>query len=138
MPNKSTKEYTLDNINEFYEGLETSLNSKFTKFRVWCNYYTEAQRQEECNEIAMAYKNRTGNYYFCDKVTDNIFIVTRNFTDGQKSYYLPCIKKDGVITRYNVAFDTFDQAVIAAYSYLYTGYEDAGRWVCKLMNMGEK
>lgn len=138
MSDKFTKEYTLDNINEFYEGLEACPNPKFTKFRVWCNYYAEVQRQKECDEIATAYKNRTGNYYFCDKVTDNIFIVTRNFTDGQKSYYLPCIKKDGVVTRYNVAFDTFDQAVIAAYSYLYTGHEDAGRWVCKLMDMDKE
>ena len=135
MSNNFAKEYNLDNINEFYEGLEASINSKFAKFRVWCNYYVEIQRQKECNEIAMAYKNRTGDYYFCDKVTDNIFIVTRNFTDGQKSYYLPCIKKDGVTTRYNVAFDTFDQAVIAAYSYLYTGHEEAGHWACKLMDI---
>ena len=135
MSDKFTKEYTLSNINEFYEMLEVSPNSKFAKFRVQCNYYTEMQRQNECNEIAMAYKNRTGNYYFCDKVTDNIFIVTRNFTDGQKSYYLPCIKKDGVVTRYNVAFDTFDQAVIAAYSYLYTEHEEAGHWACKLMDI---
>ena len=135
MSNNFAKEYNLDNINEFYEGLEASINSKFAKFRVWCNYYVEIQRQKECNEIAMAYKNRTGDYYFCDKVTDNIFIVTRNFTDGQKSYYLPCIKKDGVTTRYNVAFDTFDHAVIAAYSYLYTGPEEAGHWACKLMDI---
>lgn len=137
MSNKFTKKYTLDNINEFYEGIEASPNSKFTKFHVWCNYYKEFQLQKECQEVCNAYNTRAGSYYNCDKVTDNIFIVTRNFTDGQKSYYLPCIKKDGVITRYNVAFDTFDQAVIAAYSYLYTGYEDAGRWACKLMNMGE-
>lgn len=135
MSNNFAKEYNLDNINEFYEGLEASLNSKFTKFRVWSNYYAEMQRQKECNEIITAYKNRTGNHYFCDKVTDNIFIVTRNFTDRQKSYYLPCIKKDGVVTRYNVAFDTFDQAVIAAYSYLYTGHEEAGHWACKLMDI---
>ena len=135
MSDKLTKEYTLNNINEFYEGLEASHNSKIAKFRVWCNYYTEVQRQKECDEIAAAYENRTGNYYFCDKVTDNIFIVTRNLTDGQKSYYLPCIKKDGIVTRYNVAFETFDQAVIAAYSYLYTGHEDAGHWACKLMDI---
>ena len=135
MSDKFAKEYTLDNINEFYEWLEASPNSKITKFRVWCDYYTEVQRQKECNEIATAYKNRTGNYYTCDKVTDNIFVVIRNFTDGQKSYYLPCIKKDGIVTRYNVAFDTFDQAVIAAYSYLYTGSKDAGYWVCKLMDI---
>ncbi len=53
----------------------------------------------------------------------------------KKEYYLPCIKKDGITTRCNVAFDTFDQAVIAAYSYLYTGDEDAGHWACKLMDI---
>lgn len=135
MSDKFTKEYTLDNINEFYEGLETIPNSKITKFRVWYNYYTEVQRQKECNEIATAYKNRGSDYYTCSKVTDNIFVVARNFNGKQKSYYLPCIKKDGIVTRYNVAFDTFDQAVIAAYSYLYTGGEDAGLWACKLMDI---
>lgn len=131
MSDNLTKEYTLDNINEFYENLKISPNSKFTKFRVWCSYYAEMQRQKECNEIATAYENRTGT----DKVTDNIFIITRRFNGKQKEYYLPCIKKDGVTTRYNVAFDTFDQAVIAAYSYLYTGHEDAGHWACKLMDI---
>lgn len=135
MLDKFTKEYTFGNINEFYDGLEASPNSKIAKFRVWCNYYTEVQRQKECDEIATAYKNRTRGYYTCGKVTDNIFVVTRNFTDGQKSYYLPCIKKDGIVTRYNVAFDTFDQAVIAAYNYLYTGDEDAGHWAYKLMDI---
>ena len=136
MSDNFTKEYTLDNINEFYDRIETSPNPKFTKFRVWCNYYAEIQRQKECKEITAAYENRTGtDYYTCDKVTDNIFIVTRYFNGKQKEYYLPCVKKDGVTTRYNVAFDTFDQAVIAAYSYLYTGHEDAGYWACKLMDV---
>ena len=135
MSDKFTKEYTLDNINEFYKGLEAAPNSKIAKFRVWCNYYTEVQRQKECNEICTAYSTRAGDYYTCDKVTDNIFVVTRHFNSRQKEYYLPCIKKDGITTRYNVAFDTFDQAVIAAYSYLYTGDEDAGRWACKLMDI---
>lgn len=135
MSDKFTKEYTLDNINEFYEGLEASPNPKFTKFRVWCNYYKEAQRQKECKEISDAYNIRAGSYYTCDKVTDNIFIITRHFNDEQKEYYIPCIKKNGIVARYNVAFDTFDQAVIVAYSYLYTGDEDAGRWACKLMDI---
>ena len=138
MTDKFTKEYTLDNIEEFYKGLETLPNSKFAKFVVWRDYNQEIQRQRECQEIATAYGNRSGNYYTCDKVTDNIFIVTRHFNNDQKDYYLPCIKKDGVTTRYNVAFNTFDQAVIAAYSFLYTGYEDAGKWVCKLMDMDKE
>ena len=135
MSDKFTKEYTLDNINEFYEELEASINPKFIKFRVWCDYYTEIQRQKECNEVSNAYNTRVGSYYTCDKVTDNIFIITRHFCDGQKEYYIPCIKKDGIVTRYNVAFETFDQAVIVAYSYLYTGQEDAGHWACKLMDI---
>ena len=136
MSNNFAKEYNLDNINEFYEGLEASINPKFAKFRVWYNYYTEIQRQKECNEITAAYENRIeAGYYTCDKVTDNIFIVTKHFNGKQKEYYLPCVKKDGVTTRYNVAFDTFDQAVISAYSYLYTGHEDAGYWACKLMDV---
>lgn len=135
MSDKFTKEYTLDNINEFYEELEASINPKFIKFRVWCNYYTETQRQKECNEVSNAYNTRAGSYYTCDKVTDNIFIITRHFNNEQKEYYIPCIKKDGIVTRYNVAFETFDQAVIIAYSYLYTGQEDAGHWACKLMDI---
>lgn len=135
MSDKFVKEYNFGNINEFYEGLESSPNSKITKFRVWRDYYTEIQRQKECNEICTAYNTRAGDYYTCDKVTDNIFVVTRHFNGHQKEYYLPCIKKDGIVTRYNVAFDTFDQAVIAAYSYLYTGDEDAGHWACKLMDI---
>lgn len=135
MSDKFVKEYNFGNINEFYERLESSPNSKITKFRVWRDYYTEIQRQKECNEICTAYNTRAGDYYTCDKVTDNIFVVTRHFNGHQKEYYLPCIKKDGIVTRYNVAFDTFDQAVIAAYSYLYTGNEDAGHWACKLMDI---
>ena len=135
MSDKFTKEYTLDNINEFYEELEASINPKFIKFRVWCNYYTETQRQKECNEVSNVYNTRAGSYYTCDKVTDNIFIITRHFNNEQKEYYIPCIKKDGIVTRYNVAFETFDQAVIVAYSYLYTGQEDAGHWACKLMDI---
>lgn len=136
MSDNLTKEYTLDNINEFYENLKIRPNSKFVKFCVWSNYYAEMQHKKECNEIIMAYKSQTGvDCYTCDKVTDNIFIVTRHFNGKQKEYYLPCVKKEGIVTRYNVAFDTFDQAVIAAYSYLYTGHEDAGYWACKLMDI---
>nr|DAH17016.1 MAG TPA: hypothetical protein [Caudoviricetes sp.] len=135
MLDKFTKEYTLDNINEFYEGLEANPNSKITKFCVWCAYYAEIQRQEECKEVSDAYNARTGGYYTCDKITDNIFIITRYLNNEQKEYYLPCIKKDGIVTRYNVAFETFDQAVIAAYSYFYTGREEAGHWACKLMDI---
>ena len=135
MSDKFTKEYTLDNINEFYERIEASPNPKFTKLRVWCNYYKESQRQKECKEVSNAYNTIAGSYYTCNKVTDNIFIITRHFNSEQKEYYIPCIKKDGIVTRYNVAFETFDQAVIVAYSYLYTGQEDAGRWACKLMDI---
>lgn len=135
MSDKFIKEYTLDNINEFYDRLEANPNSKLTKFRVWRNYYTEVQRQKECNEICVAYNTRAGDYCTCNKVTDNIFVITRHSNGRQKEYYLPCIKKDGIVTRYNVAFDTFDQAVIVAYSYLYTGHEDAGYWSCKLMDI---
>lgn len=135
MSDKFTKEYTLGNIDEFYDGLEDSPNSKIAKFRVWCDYYAEVQRQKECDEIATAYENRGNDYYTCSKVTDNIFVVTRNFNGKRKNFYLPCVKKDSIVTRYNVAFDTFDQAVIAAYSYLYTEDEDAGRWACKLMDI---
>lgn len=93
MSDKFTKKYTLDNINEFYKGLETISNSKVAKFLVWCNHYTEIQRQKECDEIAAAYKNRAGNYYTCDKITDNIFVVTRNFTDGQKNIIFLALRK---------------------------------------------
>lgn len=135
MSDNFTKEYTLDNINEFYEGLNNSPNPMFTKYSVWNTYHKEQMRQEECNEICSAYNSCAGSYYTCDKVTDNIFIVTRHFNGKQKEYYLPCIKKDGIITRYNVSFETFDQAVIAAYSFLYTGNEDAGYWACKLIGI---
>lgn len=135
MSNKLTKEYTLNNINEFYEELNNNLNSTHTKFLVWTAYHKEQKTQKECNEICSAYNVCAGSYYSCNKVTDNIFIVTRHFNKGKKEYYIPCIKKDGLITRYNVAFNIFDQAVIAAYSYLYTGNEDAGYWACKLMDI---
>lgn len=53
MSDKFVKEYNLGNINEFYEGLESSLNSKITKFRVWCDYYTEIQRQKELMKFVL-------------------------------------------------------------------------------------
>ncbi len=89
MSDKFVKEYNLDNINEFYEGFEAAPNSKITKFRVWCDYYTEVQRQKECNEIATAYSTRAGDYYTCDKVTDNVFVVTRHFNGRQKRVLSP-------------------------------------------------
>lgn len=80
MSDKLTKKYILDNINEFYEELNSALNPTLTKYSVWNTYYKEQMRQKECDEISNAYNTWNGGRYICNKVTDNIFVVTRNFT----------------------------------------------------------
>ena len=134
--------YTLDNIQEFFDSLDNALNPKIRKMLVWAGYERDKRLGNELLEISKLYENTDSNHthqYNANKITDSIYVVEYR-TKGQTVGYLPCVKlcagSAGIIKRPNILYKSFDECVIAAYSILYTGHEEAGAWACKLMDIG--
>lgn len=134
--------YTLDNIQEFFDNLDNALNPKIRKMLVWAGYERDKRLGNELLEISKLYENTDSDpthQYNANKITDSIYVVEYR-TKGQTVGYLPCVKlcagSAGIIKRPNILYKSFDECVIAAYSILYTGHEEAGAWACKLMDIG--
>lgn len=134
--------YTLDNIQEFFDSLDSALNPKIRKMLVWAGYERDKRLGNELLEIGKLYENTDSDpthQYNANKITDSIYVVEYR-TKGQTVGYLPCVKlcagSAGIIKRPNILYKSFDQCVFAAYSILYTGNEEAGAWACKLMDIG--
>ena len=131
--------YTLDNIQEFFDNLDNALNPKIRKMLVWAGYERDKHLGNELLEISKLYESTDDNpthQYNANKITDSIYVVEYR-TKGQTVGYLPCVKLcAGIIKRPNILYKSFDECVIAAYSILYTGHEEAGAWACKLMDIG--
>ena len=119
------KEYTIDNIHEFYEAMDKSLNPNVRKMMVYAWYARDKERKEKESEVAQQYKHGA---YFAHMVSDNIFIVEEvkgadtlgyfAYVNGYKSSYI---------------WDTFDEALLCALSIKYTGREDCTGYLLKLL-----
>lgn len=130
--------YTLDNIQEFFDSLDNAPNSKIRKMMVWAGYERDRLLREELRNIEKIYESKDDNpiyHYNAHKISDKIYVIEymrKEITLG----YFPCIKvTKNSIRRSHTLYKSFDQCVIAAYSILYTDYEDAGQWASKLMDI---
>lgn len=119
------KEYTLDNIHEFYEEMENSFNPKIRKMMVYAGYMRDKERKEKENEVAQHYKHGT---YFAHMVSDDIFIVEEVRGADTLGYY-------AYIGEYksDYMWNTFDEALLCALSIKYTGREDATYYLLKML-----
>ena len=131
--------YALDNIHEFFDNLDNAPNPNERKMMVWAGYERDKLLREELRNIEKIYESKDDNpihWYIASKISDSIYVVEYQ-EKGETIGYLPCVKiTDGYIKRPNILYKSFDECVIAAYSILYTGHEDAGQWACKLMDIG--
>ena len=131
--------YALDNIHEFFDNLDNAPNPNVRKMMVWAGYERDKLLREELRNIEKIYESKDDNpihWYIASKISDSIYVVEYRIW-GETVGYFPCVKiTDGCIKRPNILYKSFDECVIAAYSILYTGHEDAGQWACKLMGIG--
>ena len=130
--------YTLDNIHEFFDNLDNAPNPNICKMMVWAGYERDRLLREELRNVEKIYESKDDNpihRYIASKISDNIYIVEymrKELTLG----YFPCVKvTKNSIRRSHTLYKSFDQCVIAAYSILYTDYEDAGQWASELMDI---
>ena len=130
--------YTLDNIHEFFDGLDNALNPNVRKMMVWAAYERDRQLNAKLREIEKLYENnsRPSEHYQAFQITSDVFVVEYS-SRGETRGYLPCVKLSTNHFKHpNILYKSFDECVIAAYSILYTGHEEAGQWACKLMDIG--
>lgn len=139
-------ENKFDEVQKFFDDIENSINPKMRKARIYAAYMNENERMKECSEVANHF-NKDGYYKNCiaHKVTDRIFvveIVRPHAIHDVRVLFYPYIKYDNDDennrnSQPDYAYKTFDEAVIAAYSFIYTGNVEAGEWACKLMDIGK-
>lgn len=143
-------ENKFDEVQKFFDDIENSINPKMMKAIIYAAYMNENERMKECSEAANHF-NKDGYYKTCiaHKVTDRIFVVefvveifNYNAIHDTRVLFYPYVKynnDDGNNRNLqpDYAYETFDEAVIAAYSFIYTGNVEAGEWACKLMDIGK-
>lgn len=122
--------YNLDNIDEFFDGLNKSLNPKARKMMVWAGYQRDLARRDEEAEVNSEYKDGYGYNYFTTKVTDSIFVVSV-YKNGEIKGYVPHVLDKN--NKCNSTYSTFDEAVIAALCLKYDGTEDAAGYIFKMI-----
>ena len=143
-------ENKFDEVQKFFDDIENSINPKMRKAIIYSVYMNENERIKECSEIENHF-NKDGYYKTCiaHKVTDRIFVVefvveifNPNAIHDTRVLFYPYVKynnddENNRNSQPDCAYGTFDEAVIAAYSFIYTGNVEAGEWACKLMDIGK-
>ena len=125
-------EYNLDNIEEFFEGLNSGLNPKAKKMMVWAGYQRDLARRDEEAEVNAEYKDGYGYSYFATKVTEDIFVVSV-YKDGEIRGFIPYVREKN--NKCNLINKTFDEAVIAALCLKYDGKEDAAGYIFRMIGV---
>lgn len=125
-------DYNLDNIEEFFNGLNSGLNPKVKKMMVWAGYQRDLTRRNEEAEINAEYKDGYGYGYFTTKVTDDIFVVSV-YKNGEIKGYIPYVREKN--NKCNSIHSAFDEAVIAALCLKYDGTEDAAGYIFKMIGV---
>ena len=119
--NTNKKEYTLDNIHEFFEELDAKLNPNISKMMVWAGYQRDKERQKKEKEIWQKYYNP--NFpriqYNVTLLTDDIAIVERT-QNGVDFVYTPCVNGE-VSDNY---YFSFYQAMLAGLAIMFTGSDN--------------
>ena len=123
------KEYTIDNINEFFEGLMNKPNAKFNMLRVYGAYERECEENKKIQEVEERYRHDySESQYTAHKVSDDIYIVTETTKGVITGYFAHVNGKKSDVLWY-----TFEQALLAAVSFKLTGNFAATEWMWKLV-----
>lgn len=121
------KEYTIDNINEFFEDLMNGKNAKFNMLRVYGAYKREGEIEKQIDDIREKYK-LTSNYCNIYIINEDIAIVELQDYGRITGY---CAHVNGKKSCY--VWNTFEMALLCAVSIKLTGREDATEWMWKLV-----
>ena len=126
------KEYTLDNIHEFFDELDTKLNPNISKMLVWAGYQRDKERQKKEKEIWQKYYNP--NFpriqYNVTLLTDDIAIVERT-QDGGRLGFTPYVNGE-VSDSY---YFSFYQAMLAGLAIMFTGSDNGVEMLIRALDM---
>lgn len=125
--------YNIDNIEEFFDGLNSGLNPKAKKMMVWAGYQRDLTRRNEEAEVSVEYKDSYDGYsYFATKVTEDIFVVSV-YKSGEIRGFIPYVREKN--NKCNSIYSAFDEAVIAALCLKYDGKEDAAGYIFRMIGV---
>ena len=130
--NTNKKEYTLDNIHEFFEELDAKLNPNISKMIVWAGYEKDKERRQKENEIWKKYYNP--NFPRCQYnvtlITDDIAIVEKTKC-GSNLGYTPYV--NGEVS--NNYYFSFYQAMLAGLAIMFTGSDNGIEMLIRALDM---
>ena len=118
------KEYTFENIQEFYDSFGKSINPTVTKFMVWSKYKKQCDLEKEIRKIRDKFYNSKlpHHRYEVDILTDDIAIIT-HYNGRDLMGYTHYNRNTDI--KGNMYYNSYDEAVIAAFMSKYNcGRED--------------
>lgn len=121
------KEYTINNINEFFEDLMNNPNAKINMLHVYGVYERECEENKRKQEIENRYKTSRGRAV-AHIINDDIAIVEYSEFNMLMGYFADVNKNTN-----NYIWPTFEMALLCAVSIKLTGCEDATEWMWKLV-----
>lgn len=121
------KEYTIDNVNEFFENLMNKPNAQVHMLDTYEVIEREDERDKKVAKIIEQY-NYPSYYYDATVINDDIAIVTEMKRGEITGYYAHVNGKKS-----HYFWPTFEQALLCAVSIKLTGHEDATKWMWKLV-----
>ena len=124
-------EYTLNNIQNFYDQIDKTLNPKVTKMLVYAGYQRDKERREKEKKVSELFKESLPYHSYTTYVTDDIYVLTRN-KKGNIIGYMPYVAG---MRFQKIMFDTFDKALLAAICIKYSGETDAAGYIFKMIDM---
>ena len=132
MESNNKKEYTLDNIHEFFDALDTKLNPNISKMIVWAGYERDKERRQKENEIWKKYYNSNFPLYQYNVtiLTDDIAIVEKTKC-GSNLGYTPYVN-DEVSDNY---YFSFYQAMLAGLAIMFTGSDNGVEMLIRALDM---
>ena len=123
--------YTLDNINDFFEELDAKPNPSVRKMMVWAGYQRDHDLQAELKRVEDKYRNpsRPGDRYCAWKIAQDMYVI--QCCSGSVTGYYAQVNDN----QSHELFDTFDRAVLGCLAIKYTGRYDAAIWAIKMLGM---
>lgn len=121
------KEYTVDNINEFFEELMNSKNADFNMLCVYGAYKREGEIEKQIDNIREKYKLVSD---YCD-----VYIINEDIAIVELQDYGKIVGYCAHVNNKKACYiwPTFEQALLSAVSIKLTGREDATEWMWKLV-----
>lgn len=123
----TNEKYTLDNIQEFYDSMENSLNPKIRKMMVYAGYIRDEERRQKEQSFIPRYEY-PGCVYSVHLVTDEIAVIEEVKGNETLGYYA-CVGK----YTSNWVWETLEEALLCALSIKFTGNEEATKYLKKLL-----